>query len=322
MENKNNDKMFSIFKQDKLISIASFLGLIIAVIMFGFLSDGRTVSAMNLKILMNQVVVVALVSIGAIFSFSCRAFDLSLGGALGLSAIAGALIGIQTGSVVVMIITTVVVSMLIALFKGLMAAYLDLPIFIVTIVLGSILSAVGLVLLGNKTIVSLRSLINVSNITTLNILFVGVFYISALVIFNYTKIGKSCKLMGGNETAASQSGINTKKNMIIAFLMNGLGVSLAAIILLLRTKTVTAGTGGSISLDVVVAIVLGGMPFTGGPKSKISAGIIGAATITVINNGLNVVGLSTGSIQMVRSIIFLIVAFITSMSYRGKLLPR
>lgn len=64
------------------------------------------------------------------------------------------------------------------------------------------------------------------------------------------------------------------------------------------------------------------MPLTGGPRSRISAGLIGAATITVLNTGLTMMGLTTAVIQVFRAIIFLAVVYVASMTYRTKLLPR
>lgn len=308
--------------KEKLINLAPLIGLILVFVVFAVLTGGKTVSSVNLKIISNQILITALAAIGAVFTFSCRALDMSIGGSLCLCAIAGAMAGMKTGSVAVMIAVTFLVSMLIALFKGVVAAYLTLPVFIVTIIFGSLLSAIGLVLLGNQTTLSLCSLLNISNMTWINIFVLGGFFIFALVLFNYTKIGKSFKLLGGNEIAAEQSGINRKKSIIISFLISGIAVSLAAIVTMLRTKTVTASTGGGIGNDILVAIVLGGMPLSGGPRSKISAGLIGAATITILNNGLSVYGVGNDIIQIVRGIIFLIVVFITSMSYRTRLLPR
>ncbi len=299
-----------------------YIGLALTVIVFAIITEGKTISGINLKILTNQIIVTALVAIGAVYAFASGALDLSLSGSVALSAIAGAVVGLRYESFMVMIIVTIATSFLIALFKGVVAAYLKLPIFIVTIVFGGILSAIGLVLLGKETTLSVRSLVNVGNMTWINVIFVATFYVFALYIFNYTKIGKSCKLQGGNFLAASQLGINAKKNIIIAFLMGGIGVALAAIIILLQTKTATATTGGSVGINIMIAIVLGGMPLSGGPRSKMSAAIIGAVTISVLNNGLAVVGVGTGVVQIVRSVVFLVVVFITSLSYRTKLLPR
>lgn len=305
-----------------IIYFVPYIGLLLTVIVFAVLTEGKTIGAMNLKILTNQIIVTALVATGAVYAFASGALDLSLSGSVALSAIGGALIGLRTDSFIWMIVGTILVSLTIALFKGVVAAYLKLPIFIVTIVFGSVLSALGLVLLGKETTISVRALVNIKDLTMINILFVTLFFLFALYFFNYSKIGKSCKLQGGNLLAASQLGINSKMNIIIAFLMGGIGVSLASIIILFQTKTVTAATGGSIGIDIMVAIVLGGMPLSGGPRSKMSAALVGAVTISVLNNGLAIMGLGTGIVQIVRSVIFLAVVFLTSMSYRTKLLPR
>lgn len=322
MNDTNIKDKTSIDIKAKIMNYVPIIGLILVTLIFAILTKGKTVSSVNLRILSNQVIVTALVAIGAVFSFSCGAFDMSLGGSLCLSAIAGALAGNKTNSLVVMILVTFLVSIGIALFKGVIAANLTLPIFIVTIIFSSFLSAIGLVLLGKETTISLGGLVTIKNMTPINIICLGGFYLLSLFLFNYTKIGKSMKLQGGNIKAAIQSGINTKKNVILAFTMSGVGVALAATITLLRTRTATATTGVSIGNDILVAIVLGGMPLSGGSRSKISAAIIGAATITILNNGLSVYGVSNDVIQIVRGVIFLTVVFITSVTYRTKLLPR
>ncbi|WP_310604851.1 ABC transporter permease [Anaerosporobacter sp.] len=308
--------------KEKMINFAPIIGLILVIAVFAILTGGKSISKVNLKIITNQFVMTALVSIGMVYCFSCGALDMSASGSLCISAISGALVGTKTGSFAAMIIVTVLVSLGIALIKGVLAAYLTLPIFIVTIILGALLSAIGLVLLGNETTISVRKMININNMTAINLTFVICFYIVALVIFNYTRIGKGCKLQGGNALASAQAGINAKWNVIVAFLMSGVGIALAAIITILKTKTVTASSGGSIGNDILLAIVLGGMPLTGGSRSKISAALIGAATITILNNGLSICNVSNDMIQIVRGIIFIVVVFITSMTYRTKLLPR
>ena len=310
------------WNMDRIICFAAIFGLILITTVFAILTEGKSISVVNLKIISNQIIITALVAIGMVFAFSCGALDMSAGGSIGLSAIAGGLIGLKTGNFWVMVAGIVIVSMTIAAVKGFIAAYLTLPVFIVTIIFGSFLSAIGLVLLGNETTLSLRSVVAVKDMTWINVAFLAGFYLLSLFLFNYTKIGKASKLQGGNPLASGQSGISAKKNIIISFLMGGLGITLAAIITILKTKTVTAATGGAIGNDVLVAIVLGGMPLSGGPRSKISAALIGAATITILNNGLSVCNVSNDDIQIVRGVIFLAVVFITSMSYRTKYLPR
>lgn len=298
------------------------IGLVVVIGVFAILSGGKTLSLMNLKIVSSQAIITAVIAIGAVFIFACKAIDMSLSGTICLSAITASIVGNATGSMVMVIITAFVTAMLISVIKGVAAAYLTLPVFIVTIIFGNFLSAIALVLMGKQTTIMLSSIVKISDATYISIAFLVVFYLVAVFLFNYTKIGKSNKLVGGNPVASDQSGISSKKSIITAFLISGIGVTIAVLVTILRTKTVTMSTGSGIGQDILVAVVLGGMPLSGGPRSRISAGLVGAFTITFLNNGLSICGVSNDIIQIVRGIVFLGVVFITSMSYRTKLLPR
>lgn len=313
-----------ILMRRRLIDATPIIGLLLLIALFALASGGATLRVNNINNIIKQFVITCLASIGAVFAFASGALDMSLSGSMCLSAVSGALAGLATGSPVVMIGVTVAVSMLVALVKGVVAAYLNLPIFIVTIVFSSVLSAIALFIMGNETTVSIRKILNVPTPTMniLNVIFVALYYLFALILFNYTRVGKSAKLQGGNPLASAQSGINSKKVVIQSFLMGGVGVALASLISMMSTKTVSSGTGGTVGTNIMVALVLGGMPLSGGPRSRISAALVGSLIITVLNNGLTVLGLSLDVIQLIRGVIFLIVVYITSTTYRTKLLPR
>ena len=159
-------------------------------------------------------------------------------------------------------------------------------------------------------------------ISIINVIVLVLFFVFFLIAFNYTPIGLNAKNLGGNKFASTQSGISTVKTTFTVFIFGAIGVALAAFLLMIRTRTVMATMAGGVGNDVMVALVLGGMPLSGGPRSKISAGIIGAVTITVLNSGLTILGLTTGQIQICRGIVFIVVVLVSSLSYRGKLLPR
>ncbi len=303
-------------------NFAPVIGFILIAALFFILTDAKIFGPTNLKSLTNQVIVTALVAIGAVFVFGAGAFDMSMSGSVCLTAIIAAKVAMATGSIPAMLLTCLIVSLLLGIIKGLLAAYVDIPFFIVTIVIGALLGALGLLVMGKETVLTIQSIPTISDMTPINIVTLGGFFLAGLVLFDYTKIGKCCKLIGGNALAARQSGIQIEKNKIIAFLIASVGVSLAAFIILLRTKTASAMTGGTIGIDIMVALVLGGMPLSGGPRSRISAAIIGAATITVLNSGLTMVGLSNGMVQIFRGVIFLSVVLIASLNYRTQLLPR
>ncbi len=310
----------------KLLSFAPYVGLalVIAFYLWTMASEGITVDYIRIRSILGNIITTALVSIGAVYAFSCGAIDMSMSGSVCLSAIVGALVCKASGSVLLAFGACMVVALVLGLMKGLLAIFMHVPAFIVTIVGGTVFSALGAVLMGKETTLSLSDYFNTTADQTviIGVILLVVFYIVALVLFNYTSFGKSAKLMGGNPRSAAQSGIKANSIMLKAFLIGGISIGLAAVFMMLQTKTVTQASGGSLGNDMMVAVVLGGMPISGGSKSKISAAVVGASTITVLNTALTVLGLTVGYIQIVRGILFLTVVFVTSMTYRGKLLPR
>ena len=308
--------------------LAPFIGLLLVVVIFTALTKGALLSTQNLQSLSSQVIVTAIVTIGAVFVFGAGYFDMSLGGCICFSAVIGGEVAIATGNMLLAFVVIMLVSLAFGIAKGIFATTVNVPFFIFTIVLGSVISSVVLVMLGKETTIYLKNAVReirtlgFGEMTAVNVISLIVFFVICLVFFNYTPLGLCIKNLGGNPVAARQSGINTRKTTILAFLVSAAGVGIAAFIILLRTRTVGATTASSVGTDVIVALVLGGMPLSGGARSKISAGLVGAVTITLLNSGLTIMGLSTGQIQIVRGIVFIAVVFVSSFSYRGKLLPR
>ena len=310
------------FDVQLVFRFAPVIGLVLLVLFFAIMSKGRSVSAPNLRILFNQVILTAMISIGGIFAFSAGAMDMSMSGSVCCIAVVAAMVGNATHSTFVMILICVIAALLIGLLKAVLCIYMDVPSFMITIVLGMALTSLGNVLLGDKSTLSVADLVGSGQQTALYVALLVVFYIVSAVIFNFGVLGKSAKIIGGNPRAGEQTGISSSKVKLYAFLLGSIGVALTSVVILMRSKSVNASTASTLGMDMMVAIVLGGMPLSGGAKSKISASLIGAAIITVLNNGLMIINIDSGSIQLVRGILFLIVVFITGFSYRSNLLPR
>jgi ribose transport system permease protein len=309
-------------------NLAPYIGLVLVIVVFSITTKGALLSVSNLQSLSSQVIVTALATIGAVFVFGAGYFDMSLGGCICFAAVIGGEVAIATGNIFVAAIAILAVALAFGLVKGIFASKVNVPFFIFTIVLGSVISAVVLVMLGSESTLYLKNAVKeiptltFTQMSIVNVIFLAAFFIFCLVLFNYTSLGIRIKNMGGNIISAKQSGIDTQKTTIAAFLVSAVGVAIAAFVILLRTRTVGGTTASSVGNDVMVALVLGGMPLSGGPRSKISAGLLGAATITVLNSGLTIMGLTTGQIQVCRGVVFIVVVLVSSLSYRSKLLPR
>ena len=307
-----------------IATFAPFIGFVLVCVFFGIVTSGGIFTTSNLQSLSNQVIITALVAIGSVFTFGSGNLDMSLGGSLCISVVLGAMAAIPTRNMFVVFIVCVGSALFIGLFKGIFAAFVQAPFFIITIVLGFVMSAVVLTIMGDTTTIQLEGITppDFFQMTTINLIALISFFIICLVLFNYTALGRKIKFLGGSLLATKQTGIDVKKTKILSFLVAALGIGIAAFLVLVRTQTAENTTGATLGMDVMVALVLGGMPIMGGAHSKISAGILGALTITVLNSGLTIMGLPLEVIQTTRGIIFIVLILVTSLGFRNKLLPR
>ena len=309
-------------------NLAPYIGLILVIVVFGFLTKWSLLNTTNLQSMLNNVIITAMCTIGAVFVFGAGYFDMAIGGSLCLTAVLGTMVTISTGSLVIGAIAILAISIGLAVIKAVLGSFVNVPFFIFTIIMSSIFSAVVLVIMGNETTIFLKNAIHpipeygFTQMSIISGICLLIFFILCVIAFNYTPIGPKAKNLGGNAFAAKQSGISKTKTTFTVFIIGAVGIALAAFLLMIRTRTVGATTAGSVGNDVMVALVLGGMPLSGGPRSKISAGLVGACTITVLNSGLQILGLTTGEVQIVRGVVFIIVVLVSSLSYRNKLLPR
>ncbi len=125
------------------------LGLILVIGFFTITTKGKILSQVSIQSILNSIMVTALVSLGAVFVFGSGSFDMSMSGVVTMSAVVGGYAAIATGSLLLAFLASLGVSLVLGILKGLFAAFVDVPLFIVTLVMGFILSAVVFVLMGN-----------------------------------------------------------------------------------------------------------------------------------------------------------------------------
>ena len=280
----------------------------------------------GLKSIINQSVVVAVVATGAVFIYTLGSFDISLGASAAVSALIGGMVYNRTESVLVMAAVCVGIAVLIGLFNSVLASVFNLPVFVTTIAMLSVLNALVLVLIkvngtGSEIAIPAAAVKAINN-TPFKIAVLLLFLLLSIFIFSFTRIGRMQKFQGSNPVCAKLSGISEKKMAIIAFAMSGIGVGLGAFLSIIYAPTLTKNTASSVGMDVIIAIVFGGMPVSGGARSKIYAAVIGAFSMTLLSQIMVMFNLNSGIGQMVKAAIFLLVVFLATSDQRGKMLPR
>lgn len=300
-----------IIKESLLLNSRRFgtlLGLFILIVIFWSLS-AYFLTVSNLLNIAQQTAINAIIAVGMTFVIISAGIDLSVGSIVALSGVvlASALhSGIPLAAALFIGLSA---GLICGLINGILISYGQLPPFIAT--LGTMSAVRGLTLLytDGRPISGFPSefrFMATGEILSIpvSILIMAVIYICAQFILNRTKLGRYTYAIGGNETAANLSGINTKLVKTIIYGISGLLSALAAVILTSRLNSAQPIAGMMYELDAIAAVVIGGTSLMGG-VGTISGTLIGALIMGVLRNGLNILGVSSFIQQIVIGIVII-----------------
>lgn len=309
------------------VNLVPLLGLVILYCVFMSLGTSKGINIdYGMKAILNQSVICAVVATGAIFIYTLGAFDISLGACTAVSALCGAMMYNATESIPMMVIACVVVAVVIQLFDSVLASFFHLPVFVTTIAMLSVLNAAVSLLIdindtGDQIKVPFMAVMEMDTIEFKGMVLV-LFLAFSIFVFSFTKNGRKMKIQGSNPMCAKLTGIKGDKLAIISFVLAGIGVGLAAFLSIVYAPTLSKNSGSSVGMDVIIAIAFGGMPVSGGARSKIYAAAVGAFSMTFLSQIMTILNLNAGIGQMVKAVIFILVVFVATLNQRGKLLPR
>ena len=280
--------------------------LIFLVLFFSIATGGRFTSRQSIKVIIQQALIVATVSTGACFIFATNNVNLAMGATTVLSALIAGMAYNRTGSILVMVLVALLLGAGIMVVSALLSTLLNVRVMYVTIIMMTLLSSIQQSILGGSTVSLPYEMIQFLTKIHFSYIAFGTFFIVSILIFHFTSVGRALKFIGTNNTCASQTGISKNKYMLIAFLIAGIGCGIAALLVIVRAASIGEKTLSSLNMDCMLALVLGGMSIFGGSKSFAFAGVVGAVTVYVLNQGLLMIGVSSSIIQGIRGILFLI----------------
>lgn len=314
-----------------MISALPFVALVVLLAVFcGIVSSKGYRLDMYIKIVFNEGIVLSIVATGAIFIYTLGSFDISLGAATLFAATLGVLTYNATENFALMIIVILLAGIVCSLVNSVLASIFHIPVFVTTVAMMSVLSAIASQIITTKggAVGGISIPSEVVKHLDNSAFKIGVLVIWVAIcvfVFDYTKFGRREKFVGGNPICAQLSGIKYNTYAILGFLLAGVGVGIGAFMTLVYTPSITTTTAGDIGMNIMVAIVFGGMPISGGARSKIYAAVVGGFSYIVLNNILDLLIDSTsgyGITQIVSAVFFLIIVYVASVNYRSQTLPR
>ncbi|MEL6307712.1 MAG: ABC transporter permease, partial [Chloroflexota bacterium] len=131
-----------------------------------------------------------------------------------------------------------------------------------------------------------------------------------------TRFGRFVYAVGGNEEAARRAGIKTNQIRVAVFTLSSFMAGLGGIILASRLNSVATNTGGgNLLLNAIAAAVIGGTSLFGG-RGYVYSALLGAALIATLDNGMGLLGLSSGIKFIATGVVLLIAVVLDSFSRR------
>ncbi len=314
-------------RQQRIVSLIPVIACVLlgAMYLIAAVSHGIDLQ-IGFEVVISNATLVGLVATGATFIFTSGSFDLSLGSNMLLSAIIGGTVGIQTGSLIAMLVTCIAVAIAFSVLNAVLASFFNLPVFIMTIVMMNVYSSIATLLfttLGSNAKISVPfSMVTNLNHTWFRIVLIAVFELFCCFIFYFLKLGRKEKFLGGNPICAGLSGIKPKTLTILSFALAGIGIGLAAFAMIVETPTLSASSGSSVGMNMLIALVFGGMNMNGGPGSRMYSALLGAFSMAFLDAFMNIFVTGSWYLQIVKGILFVTVVFLFTIGKRSKLLQR
>ncbi|KIL40538.1 ribose ABC transporter permease [Gordoniibacillus kamchatkensis] len=293
----------------KIQSLGPTLGLLLIIIVLSIVnSDFLTVS--NIFNVLRQISINALIAFGMTFVILTGGIDLSVGSVLALSSAVTA--GMMAGgtNTWVAVLAGLVCGALMGAVNGLLVAKGRVAPFIATLATMTVFRGLTLVYTQGRPITGLSDAFALIgrgfffNIP-MPIVWMVCSFIVLYIVLKHTTFGRRVYALGSNEDATWLSGINTSNIKIWVYSISGLLAAFSGIILTSRLNSAQPTAGTSYELDAIAAVVLGGTSLSGG-RGWLVGTLIGAMIIGVLDNGLNLLNVSSFYQQVVKGAVILI----------------
>ena len=300
-------------------SIKSIIGPLAAAILValivGFTTD-RFWNAANWSNIALSVSITALMAIGASLVIFVGCIDISSGSMIALlSMITASLIKFNQWPLGLGILATIVLGAALGAVNGTLVAYLKVPSFVATLATMSIYKGMAFLFNNGSPVFSVHDFFDrifyghLFSVIPMPLIYIVIFYALFAYVLKYNRFGRELYAVGGNDKAAALSGIRTRKVRFFAFVIAGVMTGFAAVLMASRLNSGSPNYGSGMEMSAIGAAVVGGASLAGGHGYIINT-LIGALTIVIVQNGLNLNAVATSMQNITLGIIILIAVLI------------
>lgn len=284
----------------------------------------------NLLNIANQIAVIAIVSIGMTLVIITAGIDLSVGSLIALSAVVCTICirdlagGAEAGAtgMILAALAAMLACAIAGVFSGSMVTFAGIPPFIATLAMMLIANGSAYILARGQSVYQVpdsfiwlgrgADLFSLPNAVVLMLVLYGV----AHVLMSRMRLGRYIYAVGGNREAARLSGVPVRGVTLFAYATSGLLAGLGGVVMASQLKSGSPTYGQMYELYVIAAVVVGGASLSGG-EGKMFGTLIGAFIIAVIQNGMNLIGVSSYQRTVILGLVILTAVLLDRLKHRG-----
>lgn len=284
-----------------LRSLLPVIGLVVVFIVFNILTKGRMVQKFSL--VMSQIYVTMIAATGVFFIMTMGGLDFSQGSILGMASIVVCMVSKK--SIPLAVAAGILTGAAIGAINGFFYVNRKIKSFIVTICTMFLFRGIIKYMTSNSPVSGSAYLVML-NTDRVKLICALIVIVCGFIAFRFTRFGVDLKAIGAGEKAAKFAGIRTDRMKFFVYVLAGAITGFAAFVNAIKVGSVTSSGGNQLETQILIALVLGGMPISGGAKSKFSNIIIGSMLYIVLTSGLSMIGMTTQALQLVQGVVFLV----------------
>ena len=301
-------KLRAFLSGDRFKALLPLIGFVVILVVMNIMTEGRILTPKKLRLLLSQIYYPTIVATGVFFIMTLGSIDFTEGSTLGVASIVVSALSFY--SIPLAILGGILTGAAIGAINGFFHVKFKLQSFIVTICTMYLFRGVCAFFTTETAVPASKAIRNLDQ-DWLKIAITVAVLLIAWFLFRFTRIGNDVKAVGSGETAARFSGVHTDRVKFLAFVCAGALTGLAAFVNVVKVGSITATAGNQLETQILITLVLGGLPITGGAKVRFSNIIVGTLMYAVLNSGLSILGYEPQVQQLIKGVVFLIFVALT-----------
>lgn len=292
--------------------IAEYAIIIIFVVLFGAMSifAPNFLTGGNIANVLRQVSINGICAIGMTFVILTGGIDLSVGAIIAVSGVLTAMMMIDGIHPLVASLISIVLCTLIGFLTGLMISHIGIPPMVATMGTMTSLRGVAYLITGGTPVFGFDERYAVIGqgyvgVIPIPVIILVLSFAAGIFFLSKTRYSRYIYGVGGNEEVARLSGINVHRVKAFVYGVSGFCSALAGLVMLGRLNSGQPRAGESYEMDVITAVVLGGVSLTGG-VGKISHVVFGVLIIGVLTNGMTMMAVDDYWQRVVKGLVLLL----------------